>query len=301
MKVGVIGIGDIAQKAYLPILSTRTDIDLYIASRNQQVVHEVGEKYRIHNCCATVQELIQHKVDVAFVHAATEAHVEILRELITAGIHVFVDKPIAYTLQETEEIMTFAKEKGVRLMVGFNRRFAPMHRDIKEEVAAFDTIFMQKNRVYTLSDVRTTIFDDFIHVVDTLLFYLGEPRDVTVHGKIEDGRLHYLVLNMFGGTTSATGMMNRHTGVTDERLEVMGDEKKIVVDGLIHGTTFVNNTEQRRSFGSWDTTLYQRGFDDMIEHFLTCVKNDEPFLVDEESIVRTHRVCEVITRKLEEQ
>jgi virulence factor len=300
MKVGVIGIGDIAQKAYLPILSTRADIELYIASRNQQVVHEVGGKYRIHNLYVNVQDLIDNNIDVAFVHVATEAHVEILRKLIEAGIHVFVDKPIAYTLQETEEIMALAKEKGVRLMVGFNRRFAPMYRNIQEEITSFDTVFMQKNRVGPLSDIRTTILDDFIHVIDTLLFYLGEPNEVTVHGKVEEGALRYLVLNMFGGSTSAIGIMNRQTGVTDERLEVMGDQKKIVVDSLVHTTTFVNNTEQHHTFDDWSTTLYRRGFDDMIDHFLTCVKTGEPFLVDEESIVRTHRICKMITRKLED-
>jgi virulence factor len=300
MKVGVIGIGDIAKKAYLPILSTRTDIELHIASRNESVVEEIAAKYHIKQTYSTVQELIAANVDVAFVHTATEAHVEIVTELIEAGIHVFVDKPIAYTLQETEEIMTLAKEKGVRLMVGFNRRFAPMYRNIQEELLSFDTMLMQKNRVGPLSDVRTTIFDDFIHVIDTLLFYLGEASDITVHGKVEEGMLHYLVVNMFGGSTSAIGMMNRQTGVTDERVEVMGDQKKIVVESLVHTTIFVNNVEKHHTFGDWSTTLYRRGFDDMIGHFLTCVKTGEPFLVDDESIVRTHRICEMITRRLED-
>ena len=91
MKIGMIGIGDIAQKAYLPILGTRHDIELSICSRNQQVVDQVGQQYRIAHRFATVKELIDSGIEAAFVHAATEVHPAILRELIQAGIHVCVD------------------------------------------------------------------------------------------------------------------------------------------------------------------------------------------------------------------
>lgn len=295
----MIGIGEIAKKAYLPILGTRADIELSIASRNQEVVNQVGQQYSIRNKFSTVQELIDSNIDAAFVHTATEAHVEILHQLINAGIHVFVDKPIAYTLHESEEIVSFAQKRGVKLMVGFNRRYAPMYRNVHKEISHFETILMQKNRVETLSNVRSTVFDDFIHVVDTMLYFLGEPKDVTFHAKVEEGLLHYLVVHMIGGKTTGIGMMNRQTGVTDERLEITGNKKKIDVHNLVHTATFLNNVEQHRSFGDWTPILNRRGFVDMIDHFIESVRSGIDIQTSGEKSLKTHQICEMISSQLE--
>lgn len=299
MKIGMIGIGDIARKAYLPVLGTRSDIELSIASRNQEVVDDVGRQYRIRNQFSTVQELISSNIDAAFVHTSTESHVDMLRQLITAGIHVFVDKPIAYTLHESEEIVSLAQQHNVQLMVGFNRRFMPMYKGAKETISVIETAFMQKNRTGPLSPIRQTIFDDFIHVVDTLLYYVGEPETITVNGKVEDGLLHYLVLNLVGKKTTGLAMMNRQTGITEERLEIMGCQQKVVVDNCVHTTTYVNNTEQHATFGDWTPVLYRRGFVDMIDHFISCVKSGDEFLSSGAKSLLTHRICEDITQQLE--
>lgn len=275
MKIGMIGIGDIAQKAYLPILGTRQDIELSICSRNQQIVEQVGQLYRIERRFTTVQELVDSGIDAAFVHAATEAHPAIARELIQAGIHVCVDKPVAYTLQETEELVGMAQSRGVQLMVGFNRRFAPLYRQAHEEIPHPDTILLQKNRVQPLSDVRKTIFDDFIHVVDTLLFYLGEVEEITFRTKVVNGLLHSIVLQLANEQTTGIGMMNRHTGVNEEIVEVMGHEKKIEVHNLNQARFFTANQEQHRKFDDWAPVLYRRGFVEMIEHFIQCVHSGQ--------------------------
>lgn len=299
MKIGMIGIGDIARKAYLPILGTRSDIELSIASRNQEVVDEVGRQYRTRNQFSTVQELISSNIDAAFVHTSTDSHADILRQLIAAGIHVFVDKPIAYTLRESEEIVTLAQQHKVKLMVGFNRRFMPMYKSAKETIPTIETAFMQKNRIGPVSPIRQTIFDDFIHVVDTLLYYVGEPETIMVNGKVEDGLLHYLVFNLMSRKTNGLGMMNRQTGITEERLEIMGCQQKIVVHNCVHTTTYINHSEQHSTFGDWTSVLYRRGFVDMIDHFIDCIRNGSDFLSSGAKSLHTHRICEDITQQLE--
>ncbi|MBG9732747.1 Gfo/Idh/MocA family protein [Paenibacillus alvei] len=299
MKIGMIGIGDIARKAYLPILGTRSDIELSIASRNQEVVDEVGRQYRIRNQFSTVQELISSNIDAAFVHTSTDSHTDILRQLIAAGIHVFVDKPIAYSLHESEEMVSLAQQHKVKLMVGFNRRFMPMYKNAKETIPTIETAFMQKNRIGPVSPVRQTVFDDFIHVVDTLLYYVGEPETIMVNGKVEDGLLHYLVLNLMSQKTTGLGMMNRQTGITEERLEIMGCQQKIVVQNCIHTTTYVNDSEQHSTFGDWISVLYRRGFVDMIDHFIDCIRGENDLLSCGAKSLQTHRICEDITQQLE--
>ncbi|MCG7406847.1 Gfo/Idh/MocA family oxidoreductase [Paenibacillus sp. ACRRX] len=298
MKIGMIGIGDIASKAYLPILATRQDIELSIASRNQEVVHQAAQQYRIKQAYTSVSDLIASGIDAAFVHTATMSHPEIVKQLISAGVHVFVDKPIAYTLSEAEQVVSYAKQHDVQLMVGFNRRFAPMYRDVKQHIQAPETIFLQKNRTGPLSDLRTTLFDDFIHVVDTLLYFTGEPTALSVNAKIEQQKAHYVVLNLHKDNTTAIGMMNRNTGVTDERLEMTGNQRKLVVHNMVNAISFEHNQEQHRTFEDWTTTLYRRGFVDMINHFIEHIKQGTTCDSSGEAALTAHEICERMIHEL---
>jgi len=298
MKIGMIGIGDIARKAYLPILAARSDVELVIASRNQQVVAEIARQYRIPHTAVGPEEMMAHGVEAAFVHAATEAHPAIVRQLLEAGIHVFVDKPIAYTLDTSAEIISLAKERGVRLMVGFNRRFAPLYVRAKEEAGQPDVVLMQKNRTGPLSDVRTTIFDDFIHVVDTLLHFLPYPEEVDVYGKMQENQLLNVTITLSGGGTQAIGMMNRHTGLTEEILEVTGHRRKWRVEHLTEMTRHTDAVEERIRFGDWTPTLERRGFTAMIDHFLASVRNEAEPINSGTAALKTHEICEQIVTQL---
>lgn len=301
LKVGMVGIGSIAQKAYLPVLGVRSDVELLIASRNQEVIRRVGRQYRIQQQFSHVDELIGAGVDAVFVHTSTESHVEILRRLIESGIPVFVDKPIAYTLAESESIVSYAKQRGVPLMVGFNRRFAPMYRKMKHQISRPETILMQKNRVNKVSGVRETLFDDYIHVADTMLYLMERLDDIAFRAKTENGRLQYIVADLFGGNTTAIGIMNRQTGVTEETVEVTGDQVKMVVQDLSRAATFFKDQESRSSFDDWDPILYRRGFVDMIDHFLDCVGHGKEPETSGEKSLKSHEVCEWIAAKLENQ
>ncbi len=298
LKVGMVGIGSIAQKAYLPVLGVRSDVDLLIASRNQEVIRHVGRQYRIQQQFSQVDELIGAGVDAVFVHTSTESHAAIMRLLIANGIPVFVDKPIAYTLSESEAVVSYAKQKGVPVMVGFNRRFAPMYREMKNQISQPETILMQKNRVNKVSEVRKTLFDDYIHVADTMLYYMERVDEIEFRAKAENGLLQYVAVDLFGGGTTAVGIMNRQTGVTEESLEIMGDQAKMAVYNLSRMVAYEQDEERNRSFDDWDPILYRRGFTDMIEHFLDCVRNGREPETSGERALPSHEVVETIAARL---
>lgn len=75
--------------------------------------------------------MIEAKIDACFVHVATKVHGAVVRQLLQAGIHVFVDKPLSEELAEVKELQALAAAKNLRLMVGFNRRFAPYTEVLK--------------------------------------------------------------------------------------------------------------------------------------------------------------------------
>lgn len=276
-KIGVIGLGDIARKAYLPVITTR-DVDLHLCSRDKTKLTDVGMKYRISKLYNDIDSLVGAGIEKAFVHTATSSHETIVKKLLENNVHVYVDKPVTDSFETTSALVSLARTKNLILKAGFNRRFAPAYAQLNS-IANPNMIVMQKNRKSLPGEIRTFVFDDFIHVVDTLLFLMGRaPRDIVVKPRIVDRMLYHLVVIF---DSMAIGIMNRDNGTVEERLEVFSpDEKRVVVD--------MADPKQ----DPWQPMLKTRGFEDMIDDFLTQTKSDY------DAILRTHQICENIVRHL---
>lgn len=294
MRVGIIGLGDISQKAYLPVLSEKEDIEIVLCTRNIETLNKLSKKYRINEYAETVNELIDKKIDAAFVNAATMAHVEIAETLIKNGINVYIDKPISLELDETKSLVGLAKESGKIVMVGFNRRFAPMYKNLKDHGNP-EIIIMQKNRFCLPGETRTVINDDFIHVVDTLRYLMeSDVHDVKVQYQKKDNLLYNVIVQLIGSKCTAIGIMNRNNGVNEEIVEYMTEGNKYVVQDLVQSTHYNNKNVSFSKFDDWKHTLYKRGFYEIIHYFLECVQNNkmpEPSISD--SLI-THEICEKI-------
>lgn len=302
MKIGMIGLGDIAQKAYLPVIATRSDVEPFLCTRNQAVLREIGNQYRIaqEKQFSNLRDLIAAGITAAFVHAATEAHYEILQELLSAGVHVYVDKPVDYFYENSKRLVELAKEHDCALMVGFNRRFAPAYRQVAEQ-AQPDLVLMQKNRVDLAAPVRGVILDDFIHVVDTLRFYCPDTvKDMQVRWKMRGGKLTYVVVELCGSRFTAIGMMNRESGITEEILEVIGIGKKWKVTD-VRDTVYYHDGEHKTKMGDWVSVGVARGFKAIVEDFLSLVKEGSKtdFLAVAKDNLKTHELCEQIVQRIE--
>lgn len=90
MKIGMIGLGDIARKGYLPVLTEKENIELILCTRNTIILNKLSKKYRITQYVQTVDELIEKGIDAAFISTATEAHFEIAEKLLIRGINVYI-------------------------------------------------------------------------------------------------------------------------------------------------------------------------------------------------------------------
>ncbi|RUT29898.1 Gfo/Idh/MocA family oxidoreductase [Paenibacillus zeisoli] len=299
MRIGIIGLGSIAQKAYLPVITAREDIELIFCTRNLETLHQLSSKYRIREHVQTVEELIAAGIDGAFVHTSTESHPAIVDQLLRAGIHVYVDKPVAYTLAETRRIVELSEQTGRILMVGFNRRFAPMYAQLKS-VEERRLIILQKNRLHHPDIARRFVLDDFIHVVDTLRFLApGDITETHISARIEDGKLYHVMLQLDGQGFSCMGIMNRDNGVNEEILEVMNPGNKWSVKNLNATIHYNNGAEQHTHFKDWDPNLYRRGFDQVIDEFLTAVKEQRNPYPSARDALKTHELCEDLVMELE--
>lgn len=297
MKVGCIGLGDIAQKAYLPVLTTLPGVELHLQTRTPATLTAVAEAHRIPagQCHTDLESLLAQGLDAAFVHAPTGVHPEIAGRLIEAGVPTYVDKPLAYTLAESERLVELAEDRGVGLAVGFNRRVAPGYAQCLEHPR--DLILLQKNRVGLPEDPRAMVLDDFIHVVDTLRFLVPGPVEHTVvRGRVRDGLLHHVVLQLSGDGFTAIGAMNRLSGSTEERLEVSGQDTKREVVNLAEIIDHKGQPSLRRR-GDWVSVARQRGIEQCVLAFLDAVRAGKT--LSARDALETHELCERVLRDLD--
>ncbi|HEY5560891.1 MAG TPA: Gfo/Idh/MocA family oxidoreductase [Clostridiaceae bacterium] len=296
MKVGIVGLGDIAKKGYLPVLSQRENTELVLCTRNIETLHMLKGKYRIKEGYDNLDSLIGSGIEAAFISTTTDAHFETAQKLLTAGINLYIDKPISMNFEETSIIKELSEKSGKIVMVGFNRRFSPMIRALKDKGRA-DLIIIQKNRYKLPDNVRRFVVEDFIHVVDTLRFLMGtEVLDVKVSFSKKDNLLHNLVLQLKGEGNTSIGIMNRNSGVTEETIEYMTPENKYVVNNFAETTCYTDKTKTVTGFGDWDNTLYKRGFYQIIDHFIYCIENNKTPDPSFEDSYKTHKLCEKIVQ-----
>lgn len=87
MKIGCIGLGDIAQKAYLPVLTAVPGVELHLQTRTPATLHAVGDTHRVpaDGRHTTLDSLLAAGLDAAFVHAPTAVHPQIVERLLEAG------------------------------------------------------------------------------------------------------------------------------------------------------------------------------------------------------------------------
>lgn len=300
IRIGVMGLGDIANKAYLPILASTENIEVVLCTRDRNKLKQLSEKYRISETVETIEELLASGIHAAFVHTSTSSHAAIVEQLILNGIHVYVDKPISYHYEESKRIVELAEKAGVILMVGFNRRFAPMYRDLKNKAGRW--IQLQKHRISQPDLARRFIFDDFIHVVDSIRYLApGEIKETHITCYVQDGLLYQVMLHLTGEGFSCTGVMNRDSGSNEESLAYINSGNKWVVDGLNTTTHFVNGEEHRHQFNDWTPVLSRRGFQQVIDHFLDCVTGKAtPDMTSRDSL-ESHRICHMIVEHAEQQ
>lgn len=292
MKIGVIGIGGIAQKAYLPTYAKmRKEATFIFATRNDETREKISQEYHFTNTVSTIDELLAEKIDACFIHVATKVHFEIAKQCLETGVAVFIDKPVSEKLKEVRELQDLAKEKKLLFMVGFNRRFAPMVDQLKQ-LPQKHVIHLEKNEPNHAMNAQYGIYDLFIHLVDTAV-YLLDDEIMAEHSKIreEKGQMTYAQLQLSTATTECILSMDLMSGGKMERYQVSSPEQTMILNQLTDLTIKKGTVEEVQRFGDWTTTLEKRGFEQLVVSFIAALKGENVDL-RQENVLLSHELCE---------
>ena len=137
LRFGVIGAGRIgkihARNLATAVPDTRV---VAIADPIYDAACELAEQLRVPNATADYREVINNpEVDAVAICSSTDTHAQMMIEAAAAGKHIFCEKPIAYDLARIDEALAAVQKAGVLLQIGFNRRFDPNFRKVREMVA----------------------------------------------------------------------------------------------------------------------------------------------------------------------
>ncbi|HEX9614832.1 MAG TPA: Gfo/Idh/MocA family oxidoreductase [Bacteroidota bacterium] len=127
-RIAVVGLGTIAQTIHIPILTKIHDAEIAaVCDVDRGKAEFVAKKYNISRFYSDYEEMLSREEDIVGLDICTSTNAH--RDAAIAGLqakkHLLVEKPLARTEKEAEEIVEAAKKHGCRLMVGMNNRFRP--------------------------------------------------------------------------------------------------------------------------------------------------------------------------------
>ena len=304
VRVAVIGLGSMARAGQLPALAMRDDVEIVgINSRTRTTMELIESQYKVGASYDSLEDLIRKaSPDAAFVLTPKDTHAEIVTKLLRAGIHTFCEKPMATKLDDARRMTELAAEQDRILMIGFNRRYAPVYQWAKQALGPNrpDVCVAQKNKPGIA--YRPTL-DNMIHMVDIVRFFMGECVEVKAHAQFEDPWHETTAAAMLrfesGGITFILG--NRSCGQWMERVELYGGSRSIVVNCPDDVTITDQEQEHRTSMTpirmGWATVLEKMGFRGEVDHFVDCIKASRKPLTDAPDALKSHELMDWILRE----
>ncbi|MGL4484095.1 MAG: inositol 2-dehydrogenase [Anaerovoracaceae bacterium] len=137
MKVGIIGVGRIGKVHTLSIKNQIPEVEiLAVSDINFEEARRWAKEMNIPNAYESYEEIINNpEIDAVLICSATDTHADISSEAAKAGKHIFCEKPVDLTIEKVEQVIAEAKAAGVKLQIGFNRRFDHNFRKVRELIA----------------------------------------------------------------------------------------------------------------------------------------------------------------------
>jgi len=190
IRIGVIGCGAIAQVQHLPnlaLLQEEFDVTI-VCDRSPALAEAVSKTFHVPNYVTDYRQLLESDVE-AVILCHTDPKTEVAVAAFEAGKHVFIEKPMCFSLQEADAIIDAAEKSGKIGQVGYMKVYDPAFEMAKQEVDDMDNIrFVQVNHLHPnnalhLSQFRIQRFADIppdAHEVVSI------AREKAIHDAIGD-------------------------------------------------------------------------------------------------------------------
>ena len=250
VRIGMLGAGNFAQSTLLPVLKSISEALLVgVCNSTGPRGRRAAEKFGFSYCTHSDSEILNDaNVDAVVIATRHHLHSRQVLDALTAGKHVFCEKPLCLTESELRDVArTAAHNPQLLLMVGFNRRFAPMAVQLKKFVSEIHEPLALHYRVnagfipadHWVNDPEQgggRILGEVCHFID-LLCFLTDASPIEVRGEVLGNPGQYSTDNVVATLKFANGtvgtisyLANGDRSVSKERIEVFGGGSAAILD-----------------------------------------------------------------------
>ena len=262
IRIGLLGAGSFARSTLLPALQKNNQVELItVVSATGLSARQVADRFGF-RYAATQEEEIWTDPEIDAVIIATRHHLHARQVIaaLSAHKHVFVEKPLCLTLKELDAIQAAyqAAQKEAELgqhdtnppilMVGYNRRFAPLTERLKIFFAATSEpkyvlyrvnagYIPQTHWVQDLAQGGGRIIGEVCHFADMVYYLVGSVRPVSIYtvglpnfGRYVDDNVTTAITFADGSIGTVSYLANGSTAIGKERIEVYSQGRTAILD-----------------------------------------------------------------------
>ncbi len=303
LNIGLIGAGRIG-KVHAETLAFRVPEAriLSITDLNVQAAGQVASRYGIPAVAGSVDQILANPaIDAVLICTSTDTHADLIVRAAQAGKHIFCEKPVALSLAPIDAALAAVERAGVKLQIGFNRRFDPNFARIRAAVAGGQIgsprllhIISRDPAPPPVSYVKVSggmFLDMTIHDFDMARFLIGEEVQeiYTAAGVMVDPAIGQagdldsavIVLRFRNGVIGTIDNCRQAAYGYDQRAEILGSAGKIATENCYPNQVTLSTGDCVRKDLPFNFFMdrYTESFTNEIRSFVQSVVEDKPTAV----------------------
>ena len=286
LGVALVGPGNLAKWAHLPNIKKLPGVSLRsIYSSNGVRAKSYGIRFGAAYCCSDYSEILKDAdVDAVVITSRNPQHAPQTLAALEAGKHVFVEKPMALTLEECRQIAVAARQSGKIVTTGFNRRFAPYYGRVKKALKGRSgpaVIGMRVNSpgisgAYWMADpaIGGAILGEACHFVDLMYWLLeSEPVRVSAYSLPTGAKDPVGQNNMAASFQFADGSVGNLTYCTVGSKTSGGERVEVFAQGIGAMTEDFKKVKVYSSLASGSSKMFaDKGYLEQLQDFVEAIR-----------------------------
>lgn len=318
VKLGVIGLGSVAQLIHLPNIAKLNNVTLSaVAEVKKNRLNLISDKFRIENRYVDYKKMLeQEDIDAVVIATPTNTHKEIAIDCMAAGKDILVEKPLARSYDEAKEIVDAAKKYKKKLMVGMNLRYRPdtmLLRSIINSSEIGEPFYAKCGWIQSQSSEEKwftkkeesgggVIIDLGIHLLDLALWLMNFPQVSSVSCKnyyhftknVEDTSISFIKFKD-GSLINIEVSWSLTTNKDNFYLNVYGTKGSTCLNPLnvvkkIDGQIIDLSPKQSDN----PTALFKKSYMNELKSFIGAVKDLNPVLSSGEEALKRMKIIEAM-------
>jgi predicted dehydrogenase len=308
VRVGFIGAGSYATSMLLPHLAAADGVTLRAVATTRSLSSvNAQRKFGFERATTDAEAILEDPcIDAVFVVTRHHSHADFVCRALKSGKAVFVEKPLALTRDDVARISGVIGETGNdRLMVGFNRRFAPLLMGLRRQFGPPAGPMSIRYLVNAGQLAASSWYLDerlegsrFLgeggHFIDTVSAWIGHPPvQVTAHETVCGQDLHVVMRHADGSLAAITYATGGDVRFPKETLDISGSGRNARLDNFSRATVWSRSGKKVTRSMSQD-----KGQRETLRRFVEAVRGDAPMPITLESLLLTTRASIAVEESL---